>query len=340
MVSNGLELTENRDEGILTVQVNYKKVHSSLPVISSLQKKSRLLSAFEAGYQRLVEKEGKPDLIHLNVVMPMGIGVEYLSKKYNLPYVINENWSGYCAEDGNYKGLAQTYFTKRIVKGARALMPTSTYLRDAMQSHNLDGNYQVIPNVVNTHVFKPLDHLPHTGTRLIHVSSLNDREKNVSGLIRAFAKASETVPGLYIEIVGEGVDKEKYLQLVKELNIQSKVLFLGRLFSQDLVKVVNAADALIMFSHFETFCLVIIEAFACGKPVITSSAGAIKSYMQPFLGLMVPTRDETALSQAIVKFAGTKENYDSQKIRQYAVDHYSYEKVGADLNRIYRKALD
>src|SRR5207253_301459 len=101
-------------------------------------------------------------------------------------------------------------------------------------------------------------------------------------------------------------------------NLSSKVQFLGRLFSDDLVREINTSDALIMFSNYETFCLVIIEAFACGKPVITSDAGAIKTYMKPELGIMVPKKNDDALAEAIVSFSQQKNKFDGNYIRQYA----------------------
>src|SRR5690606_85326 len=137
---------------------------------------------------------------------------------------------------------------------------------------------------------------------------------------------------LRLQIVGEGTDKASYQTLVKELQIEDKVNFLGRLFGEDLVQEINAADALIMFSHFETFCLVIIEAFACGKPVITSSAGAIKTYMRPELGIMTKPKNELQLTNAILYFVKNKDSFSSDFIRAYAVDNYSYEKVGKDLD--------
>ena len=333
------ECVEARENNILTVTVYYKKVNSSLPFFSQLKRKNKVLKAFDLGFDMLAKKEGKPDLIQLNVIMPMGIGAYHLSEKHGIPYVINENWSGYCEEDGNYKGFVQQFYTKKIVKKAKAIMPTSTYLKDAMLSHGLTGNYMVVPNVVNIHVFRPEEQAKNEATNLIHISSLNDKEKNVSGLIRAFGNASQKNSALQLNIVGEGVDKEKYRALVKQLQLENKIKFKGRLMGKDLVKEMNANDALIMFSNYETFCLVIIEAFACGKPVITSNAGAIKTYMKPELGIMVEKEKEDELTQAILEFTENAEKYDRHFIREFAVDNYSYEKVGEKLNEIYKLAL-
>ncbi|MDI1353641.1 MAG: glycosyltransferase [bacterium] len=334
-----LELIETNENSIVTVNAYYRKLNSTFPLISQIVKRFRVLRAFDKAYQQIVRAAGKPDLIQLNVVLPMGVGAFHLSKKHNIPYVINENWSGYCVEDGNYRGKMQQFYTRKIVKGARKIMPTSTYLMEAMLKHDLNGNYSVVPNVVDVSVFKPSERVPDSVTRLIHISSLNDREKNVSGLIRAFHKASLKQRELELVIVGEGIDKTSYEGLVRELALSSKVKFTGRLMSEELVSEINHADALVMFSNYETFCLVIIEAFACGKPVITSNAGAIKTYMQPDLGIMVNKGNEEELEEAMLKFVEIKSRFDHEAIRKFAVDNYSYETIGKTLSDIYHTVL-
>lgn len=333
------EVRTEMQDGLPLVLVKYKKVQDRLPLFSAIKRRQLVISAFEMGWEQVVKNYGPPDLIHLNVAMPMGIAVLHLHRKHNIPFVLNENWSGYCAEDGNYKGFIQTYYTKKIIARASCIMPTSTFLRDAMLSHGLNGNYRVVPNVVNCDVFRPLELPAHEGTRLIHISSLNDREKNVSGLIRGFAAAYQKDNTLQLDIVGDGPDRKLYEELVSKLGVQQVVHFPGRLYAAELVERINAADALVMFSHYETFCLVNIEAFACGKPVITSRVGGIPGYMRPELGMLVESGDEAGLATALLDFAQNKSRYRSKDIRQYAVDHFSYEVVGRDLTEIYAQAL-
>jgi glycosyltransferase involved in cell wall biosynthesis len=334
-----VEMEEAQEAGINTLRVYYRKVNSRLPGLSQLQKMRRLTSAFDTGFEKLVALWGKPDLIHLNVVMPAGIGVLHLAHKHALPYVVNENWSGYCEEDGNYKGFFQKHYTQRVIAGAKAILPTSTFLEQAMRSHGLNGPYEVVPNVVDVKRFRPMPRGNDGLLKLIHISSLTDREKNVSGMIRAFAKARRQVPSLRLDIVGDGPERAALSELAAKADATGSIVFRGRLVGETLVEAINAADALMMFSHFETFCLVIIEAFACGKPVITSNAGAIKSYMKPELGLMVEKKNEEQLAQAIVAFAATRQNYNPGFIRDYALENYSYEKVGAKLGRVYEESL-
>ena len=93
-----------------------------------------------------------------------------------------------------------------------------------------------------------------------------------------------------------------------------------------------------MFSHFETFSLVVFETFACGKPVITTNVGAMKDYMNDRLGITVAPKNEKELTEAILKLAAGKNNYDRNFIRNFAMK-CSYEIVGKQLNDIYSDAL-
>lgn len=289
-------------------------------------------------YRALTKAKGAVDVIQLNVAMPAGIGVLHLAKKHQLPYVLNENWSGYTSDDGNYKGMILRFFTKKIVAGAKKIMPTSTYLQSAMQQHGLDGDYEVVPNVVDVERFVPGEMAPTNSINLLHISSLIEREKNVSGIVRAFARAWTEMPNLKLCVIGEGENKSALMALAANLGVGAHVVFRGRLVGDELIHSLQQSHALVMFSHFETFCLVNIEAFACGKPVITSNAGAIPGYMNDKLGIMVEKNNEAALAQAMVHLAKNPSTFDPQYIRAFAMQ-FGYATVGKQLHHIYLQTL-
>lgn len=334
------ELEWQEKDNITTLVVYYKKIKTRLPLLAQLQKRKALLHAFDLGFEKLVEKTGMPDLVQLNVIMPAGIGAYHLSKKHHIPFIINEGWSGYCPEDGNYKGAAQKFFTKKITAAAKAIMPVSGYLKNAMLAHGLSGNYTIVPNVVDIHLFTPQPTgIKDNITRFIHISTLDDVQKNVSGIIRAFALACKTNPSLELNIIGEGLQKTQLLELVQAQGMAGKINFRGRLITTAIVNEINANDALVMFSNYETFSLVVAEAFACGKPVITSKAGGLTDYIAPGMGIMVEKRNEAQLAGAMLSFANNKNNYNAANIRQYVVDNYSTEKIGRKLKAVYDAVL-
>jgi glycosyltransferase involved in cell wall biosynthesis len=338
-LNTGFEMVESAEENINTVTVYYKKVRS-LPLLAQLQKRRRLLQAFEMGYKRLVEKTGAPQLMQLNVVMPAGIGVYQLSQKYHLPYVINEGWSGYCPEDGNYKGLVMKYFTRRIIAKARAVMPVSKHLQSAMLAYGLQGNYHIVPNVVDTQLFSPKKMEEHRGIRFIHISTLDDSQKNVSGIIRAFSHAIKKDPGMELVIVGESENKSELAALAERLGCGSKIRFTGRLMGTELANELNESDALVMFSNYETFCLTVAEALAGGKPVITSRAGGLTDHITAELGIMIDKKNEGALTEALLRFKTIQQNFNPDVLRRFITDHYTAEKIGQQLSGIYQSVLN
>lgn len=335
-----LEITESEDQGIREVIVYYQKVHSKIPFLSSLIKRKRLIAAFEAGYQKVLSNARKPSLIQLNVVMPAGLGVAHLSKTYDIPYVVNEGWTGYTPEDGNYKGAAQKFFTKKVLKAARAIMPVSEDLKNAMLSHGLKGHYFIVPNVVDVDVFKPDGKQNIGSNKFIHISALDDVQKNVSGILRAIAALNSSHPNLQLSVVGEGSHKLALQQLAIRLGIESRVHFKGRLKASELVEEINANNALVMFSNYESFCLAVVETLACGKPVITSRAGGVTNQITNDLGITVAPRDEEGLAAAIKSFSEQTVTYDTNKICKFVSENFSKKIIGAKLNEVYNFALD
>ena len=161
----------------------------------------------------------------------------------------------------------------------------------------------------------------------------------MSGIISAFASAFKTNINLHLSIVGEAPNKANLQALVGQLGISNNVTFLGCLMGNDLVQTINKHDALVMFSNYETFCLVIPECFACGKPAITSNAGGITDYMKPELGIMIDSKNETQLTESFLTFAQTKHHYNSKLIREFAVMHFSKQVINRKLTTLYQLAL-
>ena len=334
-----LEIVESSENNIHTFIVYYKKIKNLLPGISQLLKRNQLIRGFEAGYQRVIDSSGKPDLIQLNVTMPAGIGARYLSAKYAIPYIVNEGWSGYYPEDGNYKGFLLKHFTRKIIADARVVMPVSETLKSAMLNHHLPGKYVVVPNAVDETLFKPSHKKSTETTTILHISSLNDTEKNVSGIIRAFAKAAKINEALELTIVGEGDNLQALKTLANQSGIDARTHFKGRVMGQALVNEINNHDGLLMFSNYETFGITLIEALACEKPVITAISGGVSNLITPDLGFVVPRNNETALTETILAFAAEKNRFNGPALRKFVTDRFTLTRVASQLSEIYASVL-
>lgn len=131
--------------------------------------------------------------------------------------------------------------------------------------------------------------------------------KNCDGLLRAWALARHQLGGRQLAIVGGGRD-ENYVaglrSLAAELGIAADVVFVGAIPLTETVSFYRAADVFVYPSHNETFGLPILEAMACGCPVVTSDTSAMPETAGGAAILCDP-RDPRSIAQAIVTATGT-----------------------------------
>lgn len=335
-------LTEQK-ENIWTHYVYTKKISLSIPILSQWLKRRRMLKAYDLGFENMKRERGLPQLIHLNVVLPAGIGVLHLHKKHSIPFVLNEGWTGYMKEDGSYKGFFVKLFTQKICKAASCILPVSQDLMTAMQSHGLKGKYKVLPNVIQTQIFKPLS-IPALGeaegSSFIHVSTFDPRQKNTLGLLRAFKKALEKKPELNLLLVGGEENQSELRDYVKQNALQNKVQFKGKCNAEELAVLFNQSKALILFSNYESFGVVIGEALACGLPVICSECGGQTNTLGPELGLKVPAKNEEQLCAAILTMAENKVVYNKATLRDFVTERFSEAVIAQELKVVYQEILN
>ena len=342
-IKNGVfEIQENNEGGLNEIIIYYKKVNSSIPVFSSSLKFIRFIRAYFKGYSIVLAKYGKPNIIHLNVIFNAGIFAYLISKLKNIPLVITEQWSGYFPEDGNYKGVFIPFVTRLSVNRARAVIAVSENLRDAMLSHNLKSDYYVIPNVVNTSLFKPsLDKSTVNPIKnILHVSTVNDKEKNISGMLRVVKNISLLRNDFVLNIVGDGPERLLFEKQAEEMGIKNTIVFFkGYKDAKEVAKMMGEADFYVMFSNYETFSTVIVEALAAGTPVVSTAVGVMPSIKDKNVGIMVQPKNELELEAAILKMLDEYCNYNAKDLSKFANNYFSEDKMGEQFLNIYHKVI-
>lgn len=329
-------------ENLFECRVYYGKINSSVPLLSSLKKRHAYRNAVMSGVEAAVKKNGPIDILHLHVIWPAAVAVLPLLDELKVPLIISEHWSGYLPEDGNYKGLIQKNISKRIAEKAKHITAVSQRMIDAMKAHGLGKSFSILPNAVDTTIFQPAKNrsADPSKLKLLHVSMLVDREKNISGLLRVM-KELEVRPEVSLEIIGEAADRYLFEEAAAQSGILNKtVFFRGFKNAEEIAAAMQNADALIMFSNFEGMPVTIIEAQCCGLPVIATKVGYIPNMVLDSQGILVEPVNESGLKNAVLDFIKKRDSFDREKIATEAMEKYSLQAVALELNNLYASILD
>jgi len=338
-------LIEHHHPNLSEYVMHYPKVKDGDKILSVVRKVKAYRDAVGDTIQKAIARNGKPDVLHVHVAWPAALAVVPLAKQLGVPIILTEHWSGYLPEDGNYRGFFLKHYTKNLFGKSKAVTVVSDHMKNAMRNHGLRGNFSNLPNAANTEVFhfaqKPNE--ADRPFRFLHVSMLVDREKNITGLLTAFAAASKLRP-MELTIIGDGPERSKHEETARKLKIEKCVSFAGIKIPVEIAEYMNTHDALVMFSHFEGMPVTIIEAQCCGMPVLATNTGAIREMLTNAKDIIVTPGDTDQLSKAMQVMAanmGEEKNVEELRrgISKKACAHYSYETVGAKLNSIYRDVL-
>ena len=319
---------------VFTTTIYYKKVGHRIPLLSHVQRAWRYIYAHFLGWGMIKEKLGIVDIIHHNILYPAGVFALTLKRLYGYKYIVTEHSTEYLPSANARFSWVRMFAGKRIAKGAYCITVVSENLKKAMTDHGLKANYKVVYNVVDTNLFLP--HKDNKGKfRLLHISTFNDRHKNISGMLRTIALLSKQRTDFECLFTGEG-DAAPHIALSRELGIyNSTVSFEGPKITTEIAACMGRADCFFMFSNYENLPVVILEALACGVPVISSDVGGIAEHIHDDNGLLVPARDEDALLKAFNTMLDNlkAKKYKTEALRDYAIKNFSYESVCKKVSR-------
>lgn len=290
---------------------------------------------------RTVKHEwGLPDVVQLNVIQKQGLLALWLKKRYKIPYVIIEHWTGYLPEN---KSIAETGWhtslMKHICRESEVVMPVSDHLGKAMQALGFTAKkWQKINNVVDDFFFEE-SQKKNKGTNiktLLNITCFDEPHKNVKGLLRAAKSLSEKRHDWQLILVGTGVDYQDVRAYAETLDIPSGLLvWTGELTPQEVSAQFDQADIFVLSSNYENAPVVISESLAKGVPVVSTNVGGISEMVNKQCGILINPGKDDELLHALNYMLDHYKDYNSSTIRKTG-KAYSFESIGITLKDIYQ----
>jgi len=334
------EINIQHDHEVFTIIGTYKKVRHQIPILATIQKLWRSLNCFIKCFHVLLKNKSVPHLVLLNVIFPAGIFVLWVHYFKKIPFIIQEQWSGYYPEDGNYKGFFTKKITQLCVKYAKAILVVSNKLQQSMMVHGLHNNYLRIGNVVDTDLFIPAENQTEEAFNCIHVSTVNDKEKNITGMIEAANKLNNKNISFRLNIVGNGPERAQFEALALKYNLLNKVIYFhGFQLPHSVAKLMGQSHCFLLNSNYEGLPCVLLEAMACGIPVITTNVGAVPEIIDQSQGIIIQPNSVNELTKAMEEMIASYANYNAKQIRTEIINNYSYPAIAKDFDAIFNTIL-
>ena len=252
------------------------------------------------------QNDGPPfDVVHLHVAYPAGKAARTLARRWGIPLVVTEHWTAYHEEQRNTLPFWRTWSMRQTLKRAQLICPVSADLAQSIQKFGTASQFRVVPNVVDTALFRPKTAPSHSAEhpfQWLHISSLSDEQKNISGMIRAIQKLRQQTAAneaFEVQIIGDGNPKP-HQALVEALGLQDCISVHGEISLEEVAEKMRTADALLLFSRYENFPCVIPEAWASGIPVLSTDVGGIREHLTEDRGELIESEDEAALAKSML----------------------------------------
>ena len=211
---------------------------------------------------------------------------------------------------------------------------------------------RIIPCGVNLERFRPMDRaasrsrlgIPADADVVLFVGRFAPL-KGIDALLGALADLKTTMPRLRLLLVGgDGTRSRSSLDLARmaqDLDIQDRVTFAGRVDQARLPDYYNACDLLAVPSHYESFGLVLLEALACGIPVVTTRVGAAETIIQPGKnGIIVDASAGASIARGIARILRTPrlKCWSPAQVRG-TVTRYGWDRIAAAVMEIYSELI-
>lgn len=292
------------------------------------------------------------DIVHLHCFRSFqNIIIHHYAKKYGIPYVVQAHGSlpNIMAKQ-RLKQVYDNLWGCRLLKDAsRVIAVTRTEAEQYKSMRVSEDKIKIVANGIDLSEF---DNLPEGG-EFRRKYSLDSKQgiilylgrihkiKGLDLLAKAFADLSKHLNNIKLVIVGpDDGYLSAFKELIKELEIEELVLLSGPVYGRDKLKAYVDADVYVLPSVYEIFGITVLEACACGTPVIVTDRCGIADVIDAQAGLVVSC-DKEELSNRILYMLGDDKMRlrFGDKGRLLVREKFDWKKIAEQIEKVYQSVI-
>ncbi|MBN1445559.1 MAG: glycosyltransferase, partial [Candidatus Omnitrophica bacterium] len=278
-------LAFNSQDGLQVLRVTYRDI----PFLSSY---ASFVKGTVMAFEKLLSRDFKPDILNA-CVYKTGIPANIIRKKYGIPYVLREGYSGFM------RGTMRRFELKRAriaMENAGYILPVSKAQEEAIRSCGINGKFEVVRNIVPDYFLYAPEMKNRSGTKKVLCVAMQAK-KNIPNLINACKILREKRQDFSVDIVGESEEKEGYINMVRSLSLENLIRFPGSKPKNEIAKLMQSADFFVLPSKYEPSGNVLVESLSCGLPVVATRVGGIPEVINDSNGVLVESDNSPALAE-------------------------------------------
>ena len=272
-----------------------------VPKVGMMLTPHTLYSTLKFALRELLAQGRRFDLIDAHYFYPDGVAAARLAREFGIPVVVT-------ARGTDLNLIPEYAIPRRMICHAAAhadgLITVCQALKDRLvELGTAPDNVQVLRNGVDLQLFKPIDRqaararLGLTRRTLASVGWLVERKGHHHAI-----RALRALPNTDLLIVGEGPERTRLERIAVEEGVSQRVRFLGQIEQKQLPEIYNAIDALVLASSREGWANVLLEAMACGTPVVASAVwGTPEVVAAPDAGVLMKTLDAAGVTEGVTR---------------------------------------
>jgi len=162
----------------------------------------------------------------------------------------------------------------------------------------------------------------------------------MTGILNVMNKLSRIRKDFSLHIISDG-NQQPFIEKAMQLSLNDKfVFFHGAKKTMEVAEMMKRSDFLLLFSNYENLPCVIVEAYSCGLPVVSTDVGGISEHLTEKHGLLIKPGDEEALLHTLENMLDHVHEYDREFLHEYAEKNFSYENVGKKYFDVYSEIIN
>ena len=285
-------------------------------------------------FNKLLEAHGLPDLVMIHSSLWAGGALGEILNKNDIPFVLTEHLKEFLIPNGF------STFQKNIIHNtysmASQILLSSSPLKNAI-SKNFNthkSKLNLLPNPVDENLFT-LRKVPNINPQFIIVCiSLFRPEKRIDLVLESFNNLVHSGIKAKLKLIGDGPLKHEIENKIQKLGISDLVELPGYLSQKRIIDELHNSHFLVLPSDIETFGMVLVEAQACGLPVVATDCGGPKDIVTAESGILVTPGSVSELAGGMQKLIRSFDEFDPSEIRNSVIQKFGQQSYAESIINI------